>query len=458
MEFNELKAEEMEELINLSGPEKLLKARARIIAMDAVDIGILLEDIPGEKMLRIFRMLPKTLAADTFAHMKSEQQRYIIESITNREINNIMDEMFMDDTVDFLEEMPANVVKRVLDTTDPETRRTINQLLQYPDGSAGSIMTTEFVDLKKEMTAKDALRHIRATGVDSETINTCYIIDGERKLEGAISIRKIILSPSDTVIADIMTSDVKFLYTHDDRETGAYQFKKYDLLSMPVVDGENRLVGIITIDDIVDVIEQEATEDIEIMAGITPTDKSYIETSVFGTFQKRILWLLILMLSATFTGGILASYEESLAIYPALVAFIPMLMGAGGNAGGQTSVAVIRSLALNEITFSDLFRVIWKELCVAMLCGLAMALVCFVKVLFVDAQFTNGVDVMTALIVSLTIFVTVLIAKLTGCVMPLLAKKIGFDPAVMASPFITTIVDALSLVIYFQIVRMFLPM
>ncbi len=457
MDLNEKLTEEIETIVNLTDHEKLIKAREKIITMDAADIEILLEELPREKMVRVFRMLPKTLAADTFAYMKSDSQKYIIESITDREINNILDEMFMDDTVDFLEEMPANVVKRVLKNTDAKTRKTINQLLQYPEGSAGSIMTTEYVDLKKQMTAKEALSHIRQTGVDSETINTCYVIDRERKLQGAISIRKIILSEPETLISDLMTSEVKFLHTSDDRETGAFNFKKYDLLSMPVVDGENRLVGIITIDDIVDVIEQEATEDIEKMAAITPTDKPYTETGVFGTFRKRIMWLLILMISAAFTGGILSSYESSLAIYPALVSFIPMLMGAGGNAGGQTSVAVIRSLALNEIDYGDFFKIVWKELRVAIICGLVMAIVCFAKAIVIDARFTDGIDVLTALIVSLTIFFTIIIAKLTGCVMPLLAKRIGFDPAVMASPFITTIVDALSLIIYFQIVRVFLP-
>lgn len=457
MDYKEPFTEEMEALIHLSENEKLIKVREKMITMDAVDIGLFLDEIPREKMLRLFRMLPKTLAADTFAYMKSDQQQYIIESITDREINNIMDELFMDDTVDFLEEMPANVVKRVLKNTDAETRRTINQLLRYPDGSAGSIMTTEYVDLNREMTAEEALRHIQVTGVDSETINTCYVVDRERKLQGAVSIRKIILSPSDALVEDIMTSEVKYLHTADDRETGAYCFKKYDLLSMPVVDGENRLVGIITIDDIMDVIEQETTEDIEIMAAITPTDKPYTETGVFGTFRKRILWLLILMLSASFTGGILSFYESSLAIYPALVSFIPMLMGAGGNAGGQTSVAVIRSLALNEIEFKNIFEIMWKELRVSILCGVVMAVVCFAKAMLIDAQLVDGMNMLTALIVSLTVFVTIILAKLTGCLMPLLAKRVGFDPAVMASPFITTIVDALSLVIYFQIVRLFLP-
>lgn len=458
MDFKETLKDDMETIIDLIEDGKLIKAREKIITMDAVDIELLLDEIPREKMLRVFRMLPKTLAADTFAYMKSDQQQYIIESITDNEINNIMDEMFMGDTVDFLEEMPANVVKRVLKTTDAKTRHTINQLLRYPDGSAGSIMTTEYVDLKKEMTAREALRHIRITGVDSETINTCYVIDKERKLEGAISIRKIILSAPETLVSDMMTTEVKYLYTYDDQETSAFRFKKYDLLSMPVVDGENRLVGIITIDDIVDVIEQEATEDIEIMAAITPTDKPYTETGALGTFQKRIPWLLLLMISATFTGGILSSYETSLAIYPALVAFIPMFMDTGGNAGGQASVAVIRSLALNEVEFKDIFKIVWKELRVALLCGLIMAVVCFLKAMVIDARFTDGVNFVTALIVSITIFLTIVIAKLVGCVMPLLAKRVGFDPAVMASPFITTIVDALSLIIYFQIVRLFLPM
>lgn len=457
MDFTEVLIEEKENIAELIENGKFVQARNRILSMDAVDIELLLDEIPREKMLRVFRMLPKTLAADTFAYMKSEHQQYIIESITDREINNIMDEMFMDDTVDFLEEMPANVVKRVLKNTDIETRKTINQLLRYPDDSAGAIMTTEYVDLKREMTAKEALSHIRKTGVDSETINTCYVIDKERTLQGAISIRRIILSEPDNLIEDLMTQDVKSVHTHADQETCALGFKKYDLLSMPVVDGEDRLVGIITIDDIVDVIEQEATEDIEMMAAITPSDKSYDEEGVFETCKKRIWWLLILMISSTFTSGILSSYENSLAIYPALVAFIPMFMGTGGNAGGQSSVAVIRSLALNEIELSDVFKVIWKEIRVSVICGIIMAAVCFLKVMLIDARFTEGVTLICGLVVSVTLFLTVVLAKFVGALMPLLAKRVGFDPAVMASPFITTIVDALSLVIYFQIVRLIMP-
>jgi magnesium transporter len=347
--------------------------------------------------------------------------------------------------------MPANVVKRVLKITDQETRKIINQLLKYPEDSAGSIMTTEFVDLKKEMTVRDAIRHIRATGVDKETINTCYVIDEKRHLEGTISIRKLILSGSDEIIGDIMIEEPMYVYTHDDQETGAQYFKKYDFLSLPVVDAESRLVGIITIDDIVDVIEQETTEDIEMMAGMTPSDKAYTDEGVVETFKKRIIWLLILMITATLTGGILASFESSLAAFPALVAFIPMLMGTGGNAGGQSSVAVIRSLALDEIEFSDILRVAWKEARVAALSGAVMAIVCFLKVRFVDSLYTNGIDFVVALVVSLAIFSTVLLAKIVGSTLPMLAKKIGLDPAVMASPFITTIVDAVSLMVYFQI-------
>ena len=457
MDINETFMGQMDAVIALIEDGRLKAAREEIITMDAADIGLLLDEISREQMLRVFRMLPKTLAADTFAYMKSDQQQYIIESITDKEINHIMDELFMDDTIDFLEEMPANVVYRVLKTTDRETRQLINQMLQYPDGSAGSIMTTEFVDLKKEMTVREALKHIRVAGVDSAALDTCYVVDRERHLEGDISLRKIILSSPDSVISDLMNPEAKHLHTADDQENTAYLFKKYDLLTMPVVDGENRLVGIITIDDIVDVIEQEATEDIEIMAAITPTDKPYAETSAWETFKKRTPWLLILMISSTFTAGILSSYENSLAAFPALIAFIPMFMGTGGNAGGQASVAVIRSLALNEVDFGDIFRVAWKELRTSLLCGLVIALVCFLKTMLLDAQYMSDVTWLTALIVSLTIFLTVVFAELVGCLMPLLAKRVGFDPAVMASPFITTIVDALSLVIYFQVVRFFLP-
>lgn len=459
MEFTENIIEtKTEDVIELIEQDRYFDARKILITLNAADIGLLFEEIPKEKILRVFRTLPKTLAADTFAYMKPEQQQFIVESITDREIVNIVDEMFMDDTVDFLEEMPANVVKKVLKITDPETRKTINQLLKYPEDSAGSIMTTEFVDLKKEMTVRDAIRRIRATGVDKETINTCYVIDEERHLQGTVSIRKLILSPSDEKISDIMIDDPMYIYTHDDQETGAQYFKKYDFLSLPVVDAESRLVGIITIDDIVDVIEQETTEDIEKMAGMTPSDKAYTEEGVTETFKKRIVWLLLLMITATFTGGILASFESALAVYPALVAFIPMLMGTAGNAGGQSSVAVIRSLALDEIEFSDLLKIAWKEARVAAICGAVMAFVCFFKVLFIDSLYTNGINVIVSIVVSLAIFSTVILAKIVGCVLPMFAKKIGLDPAVMASPFITTIVDALSLIIYFMIVSLVLPM
>ncbi len=463
MEFTENTTENIvdtktEDVIELVRADHYVDARKILITMNEADIALLFEEIPEEKVLRVFRMLPKSLAAETFSYMISELQQFIVESITEREIVSIVDEMFMDDTVDFLEEMPANVVKKVLKVTDPETRKTINQLLKYPDDSAGSIMTTEFVDLKKEMTVRDAISHIRATGVDKETINTCYVIDEKRHLEGTVSIRKLILSQPDEVISDIMTEEPMYIYTHDDQETSANYFKKYDLLSMPVVDAEKRLVGIITIDDIVDVIEQETTEDIEMMAGMTPSDKPYTEEGVTETFKKRILWLLLLMITATFTGGILATFEESLAIYPALVAFIPMLMGTAGNAGGQSSVAVIRSLALEEIEFRDILMIAWKEARVAALSGAVMSLVCFFKVLFIDSLYTNGINVVVALVVSAAIFSTVVLAKIVGCTMPMFAKKVGLDPAVMASPFITTIVDALSLLIYFAIVSMVLPM
>ncbi len=446
-----------EDVLELIQSDRYAAARSILIEMNEVDIGLLFDEIPEEKMLRVFRMLPKDLAAETFAYMRSEQQQFLIEKMTEREIVNIVDEMFMDDTVDFLEEMPATIVKKVLKVTDAETRKTINQLLQYPEDSAGSIMTTEFVDLKKEMTVRDAIRHIRMTGVDKETINTCYVIDDKRHLDGTISIRKLILSDSDEVIENIMSTDIISVYTHDDQETSANYIKKYDLLSLPVVDGENRLVGIITIDDIVDVIEQETTEDIEMMAGMTPSDKPYTEEGVTETFKKRIFWLLLLMISATFTSGILSTFESSLAVYPALVAFIPMLMGTAGNAGGQSSVAVIRSLALDEIEFKDILKIAWKEARVAAFCGVVMALVCFLKVMFLDSLFTSGVDIVVASVVSVAIFSTVVLAKFVGCTLPMLAKKIGLDPAVMASPFITTIVDALSLLIYFAIVSAVMP-
>ncbi|MBR5236893.1 MAG: magnesium transporter [Clostridia bacterium] len=420
------------------------KIRTMLQDMNYVDIENLLADLQPDQTLRIFRMLPKETAAEVFTEMDSDMQQYIIESITDLEVISIMDELYMDDTVDFLEEMPANVVKRVLRNTDEATRKTINQLLRYPEDSAGSLMTTEFVDLKKEMTAKEALKHIRATGVDKETINTCYVISPQRKLEGVVSIRTLILSQPDVTMEELMDTNVKYIRTLDDQETSVYLFQKYDLLSMPVVDGEDRLVGIITIDDIMDVIEQENTEDFHKMAAITPSEEPYLKTGVFTLAKNRVMWLLVLMISATFTGFIIRKFEGALSQTVALTAYIPMLMGTAGNAGAQSSTMIIRSLALNELEFSDLLKVIWKELRVGITTAGLLSVFNLVRVMIFD-QVSFGV----ALTVCLSLFCIVCLAKVVGGMLPILAEKVHLDPVLMASPIITTILDALSLLIYF---------
>jgi len=427
------------------------KIRALLLDMNYVDIEALLADFPSDEMLRIFRMLPKETAAEVFAEMDSDMQQYIIESITDTEVGRIMDELFMDDTVDFLEEMPANVVKRVLINTDESTRKTINQLLQYPDDSAGSIMTTEFVDLKREMTVQEALHHIRKTGIDKETINTCYVMSPRRHLEGVVSIRTLILSPPETTMAEIMDTNVKYIHTLDDQETTAYLVRKYDLLSMPVVDKENRLVGIVTIDDIVDVIEQENTEDFHKMAAMTPTEEPYLKTGVLTLVKNRIVWLLVLMISATVTGTIIRFYDAALSQVVALTAYIPMLTGTAGNAGAQSSTMIIRSLALNELRFRDIFRVMWKEFRVGASIALVLSLVNLARIMIFD-----NVPFFVALTVCASLFCIVTLAKVIGGILPILAEKIHLDPVVMASPIITTILDAVSLIVYFRFATLFL--
>ncbi len=434
-----------QEVEALLADKQFFKIRALLLDMNYVDIEVLLSEFPADEMLRIFRMLPKETAAEVFTEMDSDMQKYIIESITDSEVGGIMDELYMDDTVDFLEEMPANVVKRVLRNTDETTRKTINQLLQYPDDSAGSIMTTEFVDLKKEMTVAKALEYIRKNGVDKETINICYVISPQRMLEGVVTIRKLILSQPDTLVSDLMDTNVKIIHTLDDQETTAYQFRKYDLLSMPVVDRENRLVGIITIDDIVDVIEQENTEDFHKMAAMTPSEVPYLKTGVFTLAKNRVMWLLVLMISATVTGLIIRHYEASLSQVVALTAYMPMLMGTSGNAGAQSSTMIIRSLALNELDFSDLLRVMWKEFRVGVVTALLLAIVNLARIMIFDS-----VSIGVALTVCLSLFCIVCLAKVVGGILPILAEKIHLDPVIMASPIITTILDALSLIIYFQ--------
>lgn len=419
--------------------------------MNGADISALFEEVPENKIPLLFRLLPKVLAAETFVEMEADAQKMLIQGFSDNELKDVFDELYLDDAVDIVEEMPANVVKRILANTDPDTRKMINEVLKYPDDSAGSIMTIEYVSLRLNMTVEEAIKRIRRTGVDKETIYTCYVTDENRVLLGSISIKTLLLADENDVIKDIMNTNFISAHTLEDQETVANKFNKYDLLAIPVVDDENRLVGIITFDDAIDVMQDEATEDIKKMAAIIPSDKTYFKTTVFETWKARIPWLLLLMVSATFTGMIITSFEDALAAYTVLTAYIPMLMDTGGNSGGQASVTIIRALSLEEIEFSDIFRVIWKESRVAILCGLTLSICNFVKLLLLDR-----VTIQVALVVCITLAVTVLMAKIIGCTLPILAKKIGFDPAVMASPFITTIVDAISLIVYFRVASIFL--
>lgn len=444
-----------EEIFELIGEKKYARLRELLSEMNPADIAQILEDVPERELPVIFRILPKELAAEVFVEMDSQMQQLLIEAFSDTELREVMDELFMDDTVDIIDEMPATVAKRILSQTDANTRKMINQLLAYPDDSAGSIMTTEYVDLKKNMTVDAAFDRIRKIGLDTETIYTCYVTDASRRLLGIVTVKDLLLNEKTCIIGDIMDENIIFANTLDDKEEVAGQFEKYDLMALPVVDKENRLVGIITVDDAIDVIQDEATEDIEKMAAILPSDKTYFRTGVFSTFKARIPWLLLLMISATFTGAIISGFEEKLTVLPALIAFIPMLMDTGGNSGSQSSVTIIRGISLGDIEFKDIGRVIWKELRVALCCSAVLATVNFAKMWLVDYlmlhTFDPGRQFAEIGVVCVTLFFTVIVAKLIGCVLPIIAKKIGFDPAVMASPFITTIVDAISLFIYFNI-------
>ena len=440
------RTQELEKLRELLETKQYTGLRQKLTELNDADIAVIMEEMEEEQMLKIFRILPKDLAADVFAYMDVDNQQLIITSLSERDAAGIIDNLMADDATDLLEEMPANIVKKILAMASPETRRDINHLLRYPEDSAGSIMTVEYVDLKESLTVAGAIQRIRNIGLDSETINVCYVLDSRRKLVGTVTLRSLLLSPEDEVISDIMHENVISASTMMDQEKVARLFQKYDFTAMPVVDQENRLVGIITVDDIVDILEQEATEDIEKMAAIVPSDKPYMKTGIWETWKKRIPWLLLLMISSTFTERIIASFEEALSACVILTAYIPMLMGTGGNAGGQASGTIIRGLSLNEIEFRDMFKVVWKEARVAVLCGITLSLANIAKLLFFDQ-----VTIMVALVIGVTLLSTILIAKIVGCMLPMLAQKIGFDPAVMASPFITTIVDALSLIIYFQV-------
>ena len=441
------KVKDLEIINELLSDRQYTRLRQRLADMNIADIAAVMEELEEEEeRLKIFRILPKGMAADVFSYLEVENQQLIITSLSDRDAANIINNLMADDAADFLEEMPANIVKKLLANASPETRRDINHLLRYPEDSAGSIMTVEYVDLKENMTVEDAIQRIRQVGVDSETINICYVLDAKRILVGTVALRYLLISPSDAVIGDIMHENVIFLNTMMDQEEVARQFLKYVFTSMPVADNEGRLVGIVTVDDVVDILQEEATEDIEKMAAIVPSDKPYMKTGVIETWKKRIPWLLLLMISATFTGKIITSFEDALSIFPILTAFIPMLMDTGGNAGGQASVTIIRGLSLNEIGYTDVPRILWKELRVAAICGITLSAAYFAKLMLFDKVGMN-----VAFVVCLTLIAAVSIAKLVGCSLPILAKRLGFDPAVMASPFITTIVDAISLIIYFAI-------
>ena len=451
-------AEEKEQLLEeLLESRQFNRVRDMLADMNAVDIAALLEDRSNEQTLLLFRLLPKTLAAEAFAYMEHDTQERLIGVLTDRELASVMDELNMDDAADLVDEMPANVVKRVLRMTDPADRRIINQLLLYPEDSAGSVLTTEFVDLKASMTVDEALDYIRRFGPDKETIYTCYVTDADRYLEGVLTVKELLLNSGDRRVGDLMETNVISVTTTEDQEQVAALFAKYDLIALPVVDSEGRLVGIITVDDVVDIMRKETTEDIEKMAAILPTDRPYLKTGVFETYRKSIPWLLLLMVSATFTGMIITRFETALSSVVALAAFMPMLMDTGGNSGSQASVSIIRSLALGEVEFRDVLRVVWKELRVSVVCGTTLAAANFAKImLFDNLVLKSGISMSVALVVCFTILFTVIIAKLVGCTLPLFAKKCGFDPAVMASPFITTIVDAVSLVVYFQMATLLL--
>ncbi|MCI9332879.1 MAG: magnesium transporter [Oscillibacter sp.] len=445
------RTELLEKIEALFERKRYAELRDLLEPMEAADIAALCQDLE-EKVPVVFRLLPKELAAEVFVELDSDDQKVLIHSFSNTELKEVLEELYLDDAADIVEEMPAGVVKRILRQCNPEMRKSINEILKYPEDSAGSIMTPEFVDLKANMTVEDALKHIRRTGPDKETINICYVIDERRHLIGLLTIRTLLLAAEDDVIGDIMERHLIAVRTLDDQEAVARALGKYDFLALPVVDKENRLVGIVTVDDAMDVLQEEVTEDIEKMAAILPSDKPYLKTGTLETYKARIPWLMLLMISATFTGQIIASFESALAAATILTAYIPMLMDSGGNCGSQASVTVIRGLSLGEITFSDFFRVLWKELRVAVVCGVTLAVANFAKLMLVDRLLFGNPMVTTpvAAVICGTLVCTVVCAKLVGCSLPLLAKRVGFDPAVMASPFITTIVDALSLLIYFR--------
>ena len=435
-----------ERITNLIEEKKYSKIKELLINMNEFDIAEILDDLPPKEIVKIFRLLPKDIGADVFSYLESDTAALIISSLSDAEAVEIINDMYADDATDLFEEMPANVVKKLLSKVDAETRKNINQLLKYPENSAGSVMTVEYLDFKEYITIKDAIKKIKREYDDAETINTCYVTDKKKKLIGEVKLKDLVINDEDTPVSDIMSEDFMYVNTLTDQEEIARMFQDYDLTSVPVVDSENKLVGIITIDDVIDIIEEEATEDIEKMAAILPTEKSYLKLSIFELFKSRIPWLFVLMISATLTGKIIEKYEAALSSYIILTAFIPMLMNTGGNAGGQSSATIIRALSLGDIEYRDTLKVVFKEFRTAILAGLALAIVNFGKLMLIDKV---GFDI--AMVISLSLFVTVCAAKSIGSLLPIIAKKLGFDPTVMAGPFITTLVDAISLFVYFSI-------
>ncbi|EGJ46233.1 magnesium transporter [Ruminococcaceae bacterium D16] len=448
----EKKMMDIQALLELLERRDLHALRAALLEENEVDIAEFLEELPQDKIVVVFRALPKEMAAEVFSNLEPDTQQVIIQSATDQEVSAIVEELYVDDAVDMLEELPANVVKRVLKAARPDTRKLINQFLNYPDNSVGSIMTAEFTDLKQSMTVAQAIAHIRRTGENSESVYTCYVTDAGRRLEGVLTIKELLLAQDEQLIADLMETDVITAETTEDQEEAVARMMKYDFISLPVVDKEGRLVGIVTVDDVMDVMEEEATEDFEKMAAMAPSEKPYLKTSVLSLAKHRILWLLVLMISGMITGGILGQYEAAFAAMPLLVTFIPMLTDTGGNAGSQSSTLVIRGMAVGEIQLKDFAKVFWKELRVSMLVGVVLSAVNFVRLII-----TYPGNHMVALTVALALFVTVLLAKTVGGVLPMVAKLCHADPAIMATPLITTIVDAISLVVYFRIACALLP-
>lgn len=436
---------ELEEIKELLEQKKFNELKSKLKEMKSADISALLDELDKESVIKVFRILSKEKAGMTFSYMESDRREKLIQDLTDAELRSVMDELFMDDTVDLIEEMPSNIVPKILKAVSKADRKVINELLKYPEDSAGSMMTTEFIDLKENMTVEDALQRIRDIGTDSETIHTCYVLNSNRILQGIINIKDILLANKDTVIKDIMETNIISVNTTDDQEDVAKVFDKYDFYALPVVDTENRLVGIVTVDDAINVLREEISEDFEKMAAIQPNEDGYFGTSVFKHAKNRILWLLILMLSSAITGGIITEYENAFAAVPLLVAFIPMIMGTGGNCGSQSSTLIIRGLATDEISLKDVFKVLWKEIRVSVIVGIVLAIVNGIRIMI---QYQ---DLQLAIVIGLTLIGTVTLAKMLGCLLPLLAKKLKLDPAIMAAPLITTLVDIFSILVYFQI-------